>query len=432
MKEMCKNYVEIKITCSYNVLIQPYQMVVQPIEKSEGRKMKFNRFVKGGLAAVMAMGMMACSGSGSAAPAGDGAIKLGFSGPLTGDASVYGLAVQHAVDIAVEEINEMDGVKFTVNAQDDMADPEKAVSAYNALMDWGMQVSLLTVTSGAGQAVAPSYQQDKVFGLTPSASSTGVIYADPENSSGAFGSVFQMCFTDPNQGTASADYLKAHPEIGTKVAVIYRSDDNYSTGIYNTFMAEAKAKGLEVVAEAAFVNSDTDYSVQVKKAADAGADIVFLPIYYQPASQILVEANKQGYKPSFIGCDGMDGILSLENFDTSLAEGLYMLTPFSADAADEKTQNFVAKYQEKYGEVPNQFAADAYDCVYAIKQAADAAGITADMSTEDITAAMIAQFTSMTFDGLTGSSMTWNANGEVSKQPNAVVIQNGVYVSVDD
>ena len=241
-----------------------------------------------------------------------------------------------------------------------------------------------------------------------------------------------MCFTDPNQGTASADYLKANPELGTKVAVIYRSDDNYSSGIYNTFMAEANKVGLEVVSEGAFVEADKDFSVQVKQAADAGADIVFLPIYYQPASQILVEANKQGYKPTFFGCDGMDGILTLENFDTSLAEGLYMITPFSADATDEKTANFVKKYQEKYGDVPNQFAADAYDCVYAIKQALEAGNVTPDMSTDEITAALVKQFTSMKFDGLTGLSMTWAETGEVSKTPKAVVIQNGTYVGVED
>jgi branched-chain amino acid transport system substrate-binding protein len=240
-----------------------------------------------------------------------------------------------------------------------------------------------------------------------------------------------MCFTDPNQGTASADYLAGHTELGTKVGIIYRSDDNYSTGIYQTFKAQADKVGLEIVATETFINSDTDYSVQVKKMADAGADIVFLPIYYQPASQILVEADKQGYTPNFFGCDGMDGILTLENFDTNLAEGLYMLTPFSSDATDEKTANFVKKYQDKYGETPNQFAADAYDCVYAIKQAIDNAGITADMAQDDITAAMIKEFTSMTFDGITGLSMTWSASGEVSKAPKAVVIENGVYVGVE-
>ena len=318
-----------------------------------------------------------------------------------------------------------------MNFQDDQADGEKAVSAYNALMDWGMQISLGTVTSGSGQAVAPNYAQDNIFAITPSGSSTAIIYRDATNNTDPYGVMFQMCFTDPNQGTASADYLKAHSELGSKIGIIYRSDDNYSTGIYNTFKAEADKLGLTIVDTETFVDSDTDYSVQVKKLADAGADIVFLPIYYQPASQILVEANKQGYTPNFFGCDGMDGILALENFDTSLAEGLYMLTPFSADAEDEKTANFVKKYTDKYGEIPNQFAADAYDCIYAIKQAIDNAGITSDMSTDDITAAMIKEFTSMTFDGITGLSMTWSESGEVSKAPKAVIIENGVYVGVE-
>ena len=159
--------------------------------------------------------------------------------------------------------------------------------------------------------------------------------------------------------------------------------------------------------------------------------MVFLPIYYQPASQILAEAKKQEYDVKFFGCDGMDGILSMEGFDTSLAEGLYMLTPFSTDAKDEKTQNFVKNYQEAYGETPIQFAADAYDCVYAIAQALEASGVSPSDSTSDITAALVEQFTSMTFNGLTGTDVTWNENGEVTKAPKAVIIQDGAYVSAE-
>ena len=396
--------------------------------------MDYRKTFKAGLAALMACTMIACSGGSSSSgetAGGTAAIKLGASGPITGNAAVYGLAVKNAAEIALEEVNAMGGTQIELNFQDDQADGEKAVSAYNALMDWGMQISLGTVTSGSGQAVAPSYEQDNIFAITPSGSSTAIIYKDTVNNKDPYGVMFQMCFTDPNQGTASADYLKSHTELGSKVGIIYRNDDNYSTGIYTTFKAEAEKVGLEIVETQTFVDSDTDYSVQVKKLADAGADIVFLPIYYQPASQILVEADKQGYEASFFGCDGMDGILTLENFDVSLAEGLYMLTPFSADATDEKTANFVKKYEEKFGDVPNQFAADAYDCIYAIKKAIDNAGITADMSRDDITAAMIKEFTSMTFDGVTGSGMTWAASGEVSKQPKAVVIENGTYVGVE-
>lgn len=407
--------------------------------------MDYKKMFKGGLAVGMAFALTACSGStastttataasdaaATAAAASTGkAFKLGGSGPTTGDAAVYGLAVQQGAQIAVDEINAAGGkVQFDFNFQDDQADGEAAVNAFNTLIDWGMQVSLDTVTSGAGQAVSASYKQENIFAITPSGSSTAVIYEDPDNNTGAYGNIFQMCFTDPNQGVASADYLAAHTDLGTKVAVIYRNDDNYSNGLYTRFIAEAKAKGLNVVDEEAFQDGTTDFSVYVQKAAAAGADVVFLPIYYQPASQILAEANKEGYKPTFFGCDGMDGILTLEGFDTTLAEGLYMLTPFSADATDAKTQSFVSKYKEKYGEVPNQFAADAYDAVYAIAQGLENSDVTADSATSDITAALIKQFTTMTFDGVTGTGVTWAATGEVSKAPKAVVIKDGAYVS---
>jgi branched-chain amino acid transport system substrate-binding protein len=243
-----------------------------------------------------------------------------------------------------------------------------------------------------------------------------------------------MCFTDPNQGSASADYIAAHTDLGSKVAIIYKNDDNYSKGIHDTFVAEAAAKGVEVVTEQTFDDSNAqDFTVQLEKAKEAGADIVFLPIYYDPAAIILNQANKMGYAPTFFGVDGMDGILTLEGFDTSLAEGVYLLTPFSADATDELTVNFVNAYKEKCGgEVPNQFAADAYDCVYAIAQACEAAGVTADMSADAICEKLVEQFTTMTFSGLTGSEMKWNANGEVTKSPKAVVIKDGVYVGVED
>ena len=389
------------------------------------------------MSVCMAAALTACGGSGSAsssAPADSGAaaettesadtgakIKIGGSGPLTGPAAVYGQAVKNAAEIAVEEVNAKGGLQFELNMQDDAHDPEKAVTAYGVLKDWGMQASLATVTSAPGAAVSPSYAEDKIFAITPS------------NLSGAFGNVFQMCFTDPNQGTASADYISGHADLGSKVAIIYKNDDNYSKGIHDTFVAEAAAKSLAVVYEGTFDDSNAqDFTVQLGKAQEAGADILFLPIYYDPASLILTQANGMGYKPTFFGVDGMDGILGLEGFDTSLAEGVYLLTPFSADATDELTVNFVNKYKEKFGEVPNQFAADAYDCIYAIAQACEAAGVTADMSSADICAKLVEQFTSMTFSGLTGSEMTWNANGEVTKSPKAVVIQNGVYVGVED
>lgn len=358
----------------------------------------------------------------SKAPAADGAaFKIGSTGPLTGDAAIYGNAVMNAAKIAVEEINAEGKIKLEFKGEDDVADGETAVNAYNTLYDWGMQVLMGPVTSGAAIAVSAKSYEDRVFSLTPSGSSTDII--DGKDN------FFQVCFTDPNQGTGAADYMSENMK-DAKVAIIYRNDDAYSQGIRDTFVKEASAKGIEVVYEGTFTKDRaTDFSVQLTAAKAANADTVFLPIYYQPASVILKQANNMGYKPTFFGVDGMDGILTMKGFDTKLAEGVMLLTPFSADAEDEKTQAFVKKYTEKYGDTPNQFAADAYDGIYIIAEALQKAGCTPDMSAKDICEKLVEVMPTLTFDGLTGEGMTWSATGEVSKAPRAVVIKDGVYVT---
>ena len=358
----------------------------------------------------------------AAAAAAAGTVKIGMSGPLTGGASAYGLAVKAGMEVAVEEINAKGGLQIEFNAQDDEADGEKAVSAYNVLKDWGMQVMAGQVTTGSALAVAPESTADNMFNLTPSASAESLAL------SGA--NIFQMCFTDPNQGVASADYI-AENALATKIGVIYDSSDAYSSGIYAKFKTEAESKGLEIVTAEAFTSDNkSDLSTQVAKCQEAGAELVFLPIYYTEASQILTTANKTGYEPIFFGCDGMDGILDVEGFDTSLAEGLMLLTPFAADAQDEKTQAFVSAYVAAYGETPNQFAADAYDVIYSMYQAVLETGVTGDMDASEICEQLKTGYTSMTFDGLTGTGMTWDASGAVSKDPKAVVIKDGAYAAM--
>ena len=384
--------------------------------------------------AMLATALTGCGGSASSSSdsqnsgnsdssASGTVFKIGGTGPLTGAAAIYGNAAKNGAQIAVDEINAEGGdIQFELNYQDDEHDAEKAVNAYNTLKDWGMQLSLGSVTSKPCEATSAENYADRIFALTPSASSVAVT----ENKD----NVFQMCFMDPNQGTASAQYI-AEQKLGTKIAIIWKNDDVYSTGIHDKFVEEAKTKGLEVVSDKTFTDaSANDFSVQLNDAKSKGADLVFLPMYYQPASLILTQANAMGYAPKFFGVDGMDGILTMEGFDPKLAEGVMLLTPFNADADDEKTASFVEKYKEQFGEVPNQFAADAYDCVYAYKQALENAGATPDMSAEDLCDKMIEQFTSMTFDGLTGEGMTWDATGAVSKSPKGMVIENGAYVGM--
>ncbi len=363
----------------------------------------------------------AAAGETTAAVQGTGTVKIGMSGPLTGGASAYGLAVKAGMEIAVEEINAKDGLQLEFNAQDDEADGEKAVSAYNVLKDWGMQVMAGQVTTGAALAVAPESVSDNMFNLTPSASAESLATTGDN--------IFQMCFTDPNQGASAAE-LVSTKYAGSKVGIIYDSSDDYSSGLYKGFSANAATMGVEIVATTSFTaDNKADLSTQVTKCQEAGADLVFLPIYYTEAAQILSYANRIGYAPKFFGCDGMDGILTVEGFDTALAEGLALMTPFDANASDEATQSFVTKFKERMnGLVPNQFAADGYDVIYAIYNALTAAGVTGNESASEICDALKAQFTTMTVDGLTGTGMHWDENGMISKAPAAVVIENGVYV----
>ena len=348
--------------------------------------------------------------------------KIGAIGPMTGAAAVYGNAVMNAAQIAVDEINEaggVNGVQLEFNPQDDEHDAEKSVNAYNALKDWGMQMLLGSVTSTPCIAVEAEAVNDNMFLLTPSGSAVDCITAGDN--------AFRVCFSDPDQGAASAKSIGENG-LAEKVAVIYDSSDVYSSGIYATFQAEAANQPFEIVSAEAFTaDSKTDFSVQLQKAKDAEADLVYLPIYYNEASLIFTQAAAMGYAPKWFGVDGMDGILSVEGFDTSLAEGVMLLTPFSADAEDDLTKNFVAKYQEKFGEVPNQFAADAYDGIYIMKAALEQAEATPDMDASTLCDAMKVAMTEITVDGLTGAGMTWNAEGEPSKEPKAVVIENGAY-----
>ena len=350
-----------------------------------------------------------------------GTIKIGGIGPLTGSTAQYGIATDEGAKIAIEEINALGGIQFELNGQDDEADGEKGVNAYNNLMDWGMQILYGCTTSGSCAAVAAESFNDRVFQLTPSASSTTVTEGHDN--------VFQLCFTDPNQGKTAADFIKDNA-LATKVAVIYNNSDDYSTGIYQGFKAEAEAVGLEIVSTTTFPDdTTTDFSAQITDAYNNGAEMIFLPIYYTPASNILIQASQKGYEFSYFGCDGLDGILTLEGFDTALAEGVYVLTPF--DTASDAAVSFIEKYKAATGGEPNQFAADGYDCIYALYAACQEAGITEDMTADQVCEALIAVFTDSGFsvDGLTGSGMQWGANGEVSKDPLIVQITGGAYVN---
>lgn len=397
---------------------------------------KFKKLVSVAVASAMVLAMAGCgssdavndnagstsANSSSADNSSNGeTFKIGGIGPITGGAAIYGTNVMNAISMAVDEINEAGGVngyQLELNFQDDEHDAEKSINAYNTVKDWGAQVLIGCVTSTPCIAVTEKTKEDNMLQLTPSGSAVKCTQYD---------NAFQVCFSDPNQGAASAQYIGEN-NLAEKVAVIYDSSDVYSSGIYESFVKGAETQNFEIVAAEAFTaDNKTDFSVQLQKAKDAGADMVFLPIYYQESALILTQADSMGFAPTWFSCDGMDGILGVENFDLSLAEGVMLLTPFAADSASEASQTFTTAYEAMYGEVPNQFAADGYDAVYIIAKALEHVNATPSMSVSELGDLLKVAMTEITYDGVTGEGMTWQASGEVNKAPMAVIIKDGVY-----
>ena len=376
--------------------------------------------------------LFSCKGNGLDVPKfSDDTIKIGASGPLTGGAAVYGLAVQNCAKLAISEINEkggLNGIKFSFEMFDDQHDATRVNTGYANLYENGMQISLGTVTTKPGLEWKELSKDDNVFVLTPSASGDDI----PE-----YSNAFQMCFADSNQGTASAEYFNDNYQ-GKKIGVFYKSDDEYSTGIYAKFKA-ALDSGFGQIKEASFKGEESDFATQVAALKDC--DVIFMPIYYTPASQFMI-AGKNVVKADavYYGCDGLDGIDAIAGFDiNTITQEVSYLSHFNSNATTGAAADFIAKYNETFDEEKeplNQFGAAAYDCIYAIYYAllaATEAGETIDGSTSasDLCDILTAAFAGdYEFNGVTGeaeangkSVISWSANGFVNKKAEKYVVK---------
>lgn len=353
---------------------------------------------------------------------------IGISGPLTGGAAMYGQAVLNGATMALEEINAdggLFGYNFSILSYDDQHKSSRVAAGYASMLESGMQVSLGCVTSDPCAEFKALSKQDNVFFITPSASNDEI----PSNSNG-----YQMCFADGNQGKAAAIFVNEN-YAGQKIGVLYASGDNYSEGIYNQFR-EAIDSSITLVS-ASFVNAtdSTDFSSQIQILKDC--EFIFMPIYYTPASQFMIQANSfQNNFKVYYGCDGLDGIDTIEGFDiTTIKQEISYLSHFNSKATDGAAAEFVKKYEDKYGEVPIQFAASAYDCVYAIFEAMKAAGsdkISVTMSAEELCEILTSEFDStFTFSGTTGSNMHWTRStsgyGYVEKAATKYIVKDASF-----
>lgn len=370
------------------------------------------------MAVLMVLAMAACGGE----PANNGGndtpdattVKIGGIGPLTGAYANYGLSEKNGAELAVKEINEAGGIagkQIELSYQDSQGESESAVNAYGKLMDWGMEVSLGCVLSGENASVVAAARDDDVLLITPSGSADKCIDGNDK--------AFRVCFYDSYQGAAAAQYIKDNNMVDT-VGILYQSDNDYSVGLYNAFVAKCGELGITIAETQTFTSStNTDFSTQVSALVSSGVKLVFIPLYAEEASTFLTQAHgKFSDDVYFFGADGLDGILGKVEQDTSLANNVLMLTPFAADNPAENVQSFVKKYQEAYGATPDQFAADAYDAIYVIKAAVEKAGSTSG-------AALASALTSLTVEGVTGT-MTWTADGNTNKPASAILYYDGV------
>lgn len=370
------------------------------------------------MAVLMVLAMAACGGE----PANNGGndtpdattVKIGGIGPLTGAYANYGLSEKNGAELAVKEINEAGGIagkQIELSYQDSQGESESAVNAYGKLMDWGMEVSLGCVLSGENASVVAAARDDDVLLITPSGSADKCIDGNDK--------AFRVCFYDSYQGAAAAQYIKDNNMVDT-VGILYQSDNDYSVGLYNAFVAKCGELGITIAETQTFTSStNTDFSTQVSALVSSGVKLVFISLYAEEASTFLTQAHgKFADDVYFFGADGLDGILGKVEQDTSLANNVLMLTPFAADNPAENIQSFVKKYQEAYGATPDQFAADAYDAIYAIKAAVEKAGSTSG-------AALASALTSLTVEGVTGT-MTWAADGNTNKPASAILYYDGV------
>lgn len=370
------------------------------------------------MAVLMVLAMAACGGE----PANNGGndtpdattVKIGGIGPLTGAYANYGLSEKNGAELAVKEINEAGGIagkQIELSYQDSQGESESAVNAYGKLMDWGMEVSLGCVLSGENASVVAAARDDDVLLITPSGSADKCIDGNSL--------AFRVCFYDSFQGAAAAQYIKDNNIVDT-VGVLYESDIDYSVGLYNAFVEKCGELGITIAETQTFTSTtSTDFSTQVNALVASGVKLVFIPIYAEEASTFLTQARgKFANDVYFFGADGLDGILGKVEQDTTIANNVLMLTPFSADNPAENVQSFVKKYQEAYGATPDQFAADAYDAIYVIKAAVEKAGSTSG-------AALASALSSLTIEGVTGT-MTWTADGNTNKPASAILYYDGV------
>ena len=368
----------------------------------------------------------AASGEASGSAEGGATIKVGLLAPLTGDVSVYGIAVANGAALYIKQVNEAGGIngkQIDLIQMDEQGDATQAVTCFTQMVDQGITALIGDVTTTPTLAVVAESQEYNMPMVTASATAEAVTY-DAETDT-VYQNVFRTTFTDPFQGVKMADY--ATDKLGyTKAAVIYQTGADYNEGLATNFEAEFEANGGQIVASETYSAGDVDFKTQLTTILNAGPEVVYCPNYYEDVGQILTQAADVGLTVPFLGGDGWDGVTQYATAEQ--LDGCYFCANYAVGASPEFESAYEAEYGEPY---PNGFSPLGYDAALTVcggLEAAEAAGL--EPGTDEYKQAVIDGIKNGSFEGVTGT-FTFDDHNDPVKTAAILTFENGEAVFVE-
>jgi len=349
------------------------------------------------------------SGGGAAAP-----IKIGHFASLTGDTATFGQSTDRGIRMAIQEINGSGGVlgrPLELISEDDRSVTEEARTAAQKLLQRDQVVALLgEVASSRSLAAAPEAQRSGVPMISPASTNPKVTEVGDY--------IFRTCFIDPFQGAVMARFAWGELKV-KRVAILFDFKQDYSVGLAEFFRKTFKELGGEVVADERYTSGDIEFRAQLTTIRAANPQAIFVPGYYTELGLIAKQARELGLDVPLLGGDGWDSAKTLE-IGGPAVEGYYFSNHYAADSDSPKVQEFVKRYRDKYGEVPDAMAALGYDAAGILADAMRRAGDTSGPHLRDAIAA------TKDYDGVTGR-ITIDAQRNAHKDAVVLKIEDGQF-----
>ncbi len=338
----------------------------------------------------------------------DNSIVVGHFASMTGAEATFGISTDNAIKLAIEERNAKGGVKgkpIRLVTIDDASKTSEASTAVTRLInDHGAVAILGEVASGRSLAGGPIAQNAKVPMISPSSTNPSV------TDIGDY--IFRVCFLDDFQGWVGAKFARENLK-AERVAILYDQAQSYSSGLADYFGKAFEAMGGKIVVRQAFNGANPEISSQLQAIKASDAQVIYLPGYYGPAATIIRKARESGITAPFLGGDGWDSEELAKNAGDAI-NGSYFSNHYAPEEDRPEVQNFVKKYKEKFGAIPDGLAALGYDAALVLFDAMDRAP---SLSGKDLRDAIAA---TKNFTGVTG---TFSIDEKRNAQKSAVIIE---------